>query len=87
MGLVARWGAEEFPLVFDHMSVDDAVGSLQNLLDKIRNLEVSYHEETIHITMTFGLVNGDSADIKQLLKTADERLYQGKSNGRNQIVL
>lgn len=87
LGFAARWGGEEFLLVFDHMSADEAVGSLQNLLDKIRNLEVSYHEETIHITMTFGLVNGDSADIKQLLKTADERLYQGKSNGRNQIVL
>lgn len=87
LGFAARWGGEEFLLVFDHMNACDAFESLQYLLEGIRSLEVVYHGETIRITMTFGLADGDSADIQQLLKTADGKLYQGKSNGRNQIVL
>lgn len=86
LGFVARWGGEEFLLVFDHMNVNEANESLQNLLEKIRNLKVVYNEETIHVTMTFGLSDGDTADIQQLLKTADNKLYQGKTGGRNQIV-
>lgn len=86
LGFVARWGGEEFLLVFDHMNVNEANESLQNLLEKIRNLKVVYNEETIHVTMTFGLSDGDTADIQQLLKTADNKLYQGKTSGRNQIV-
>lgn len=86
LGFVARWGGEEFLLVFDHMNVNEAHESLQSLLEKIRNLEVVYNEETIHVTMTFGLSDGDTTDIQQLLKTADNKLYQGKTGGRNQIV-
>lgn len=86
LGFVARWGGEEFLLVFDHMNANEAHESLQNLLEKIRNLEVVYNEETIHVTMTFGLSDGDTTDIQQLLKTADNKLYQGKTGGRNQIV-
>ncbi len=86
LGFVARWGGEEFLLVFDLMNVNEANESLQNLLEKIRNLKVVYNEETIHVTMTFGLSDGDTADIQQLLKTADNKLYQGKTSGRNQIV-
>lgn len=86
LGFVARWGGEEFLLVFDHMNANEAHESLQNLLEKIRNLEVVYNEKTIHVTMTFGLSDGDTTDIQQLLKTADNKLYQGKTGGRNQIV-
>ena len=37
--------------------------------------------------MTFGVVEGrKDADIAQSIKCADDLLYQGKMNGRNQIV-
>lgn len=87
LGFAARWGGEEFLLIFDHMNVHEAHESLKELLENIRNLEVSYNGETIHVTMTFGMADGDTTNIKQLLKTADNRLYQGKAGGRNQIVL
>lgn len=87
LGFAARWGGEEFLLIFDHMNVHEAHESLKELLENIRNLEVAYNGETIHVTMTFGMADGDTTNIKQLLKTADNRLYQGKAGGRNQIVL
>ena len=37
--------------------------------------------------MTFGLTPGGAEDdMDQLLRVADERLYKGKTGGRNQIV-
>lgn len=86
-GFAARWGGEEFLLVFDSMNIEQAHESLEELLDKIRALETHYGEQTIQVTMTFGLTAGDSPDYAQLLRAADEKLYEGKASGRNKIVL
>ncbi len=87
-GFASRWGGEEFLLVFDRMNVDAAHESLSKLLNKLRNLEINYNDTIIKVTMTFGMVAGSpDANIQQLLKAADDKLYQGKNAGRNQIVL
>ena len=85
-GFAARWGGEEFLLVFDHMSAYEAYDSLEALMSKIRALEIPYNDEILHITMTFGLADGSTSDLQKLIKTADANLYKGKSGGRNQIV-
>jgi PleD family two-component response regulator len=36
--------------------------------------------------MTFGLTAVETTDITQLLRIADERLYEGKTHGRDCIV-
>jgi PleD family two-component response regulator len=36
--------------------------------------------------MTFGLAQGSDIPEKNLLRTADSRLYKGKTSGRNQVV-
>lgn len=87
LGFVARWGGEEFLLVFDHMNAYEAYECLSELSEKIRNLKISYNGEAIHITMTFGLTDGYTTDLQQLLKAADDKLYEGKSNGRDQIIV
>ena len=85
-GFVARWGGEEFLLVFDHMDAEKAGKSLNDLLNKIRKLKISYADQVITVTMTFGVVNGDHSDISKLLKDADDKLYYGKENGRNRVI-
>ena len=40
----------------------------------------------VKVNMTFGLVCESDKDIHTLLKVADEKLYIGKTNGRNQVV-
>ena len=86
-GFASRWGGEEFMLVFDHMNIAQTVDSLKVLLDKIRSMENEFEGNIINVTMTFGAVQGDSdSDVKELFHIADEKLYEGKANGRNQIV-
>lgn len=85
-GFVARWGGEEFLLVFERTDMEGAYNILNALSDDIRAMENIYENHTIQVTMTFGLAAGDTTDIVQLLRQADDRLYYGKSHGRNQIV-
>ena len=87
LGFVARWGGEEFLLVFDRMDTAQAFESLNTLLDKLRESEIPYKDQIIHVTMTFGLSEGTGDDYTVLLKNADHKLYDGKSSGRNRVVL
>ncbi|MDE7270280.1 MAG: diguanylate cyclase [Acetatifactor sp.] len=85
-GFVARWGGEEFLLVFERTEITEAYKALEALLNDIRAMENTYENHIIQVTMTFGLTAGDTTDIVQLLRQADDRLYYGKTHGRNQIV-
>ena len=83
---IARWGGEEFLLVFDRLDLEQSKKSLQELLDKIRALEIHYEDQTIRVTMTFGVVAGDESDQDTLLCLADDKLYEGKTVGRNRVI-
>lgn len=85
-GFVARWGGEEFLLVFENADLEKAKEQLNQLLEAIRNLDTFYENQHVRVTMTFGLVCEPSEDIHILLKEADGKLYIGKTNGRNQVV-
>ena len=85
-GFVARWGGEEFLLVFKQADLDEAYSLLESLLEKIRTLEINYNDKTIKVTMTFGVALGCDCDMKDLLRIADEKLYEGKTSGRNTVI-
>lgn len=86
-GFVARWGGEEFLFVYDNMEAESAKTELQKLLEELRSMALTYDEQTIYVTMTFGVAEGGlHTNIKDLLQKADTKLYEGKANGRNQIV-
>ncbi|MBO4338156.1 MAG: GGDEF domain-containing protein [Lachnospiraceae bacterium] len=82
-----RWGGEEFLLLFPGSNGDDAYNRLVDIRDKIKALVVHYEGHEIKITMTFGLTEYDfRKDIDDAIAEADERLYYGKNNGRDQVV-
>lgn len=85
-GFVARWGGEEFLIVFDRDSIDTAYGELENIMDRIKNKKIFYGENVISITMTCGITEGNGDTIHSIIKRADNKLYEGKEHGRNKIV-
>ena len=86
-GFIARWGGEEFLLVFEKQNQDEAQKELNDILNKIRAMKLEYNDLTICVTMSFGVIGGDDTeDYSHLLKQADARLYVAKTNGRNQVV-
>lgn len=85
-GFVARWGGEEFLLVFQDTEFDQAYSLLEELRKQICGLEIHYNDQPIHVTMTFGITPGAGSDMNDLIRIADEKLYEGKSAGRNRVV-
>lgn len=84
---VSRWGGEEFLIVFPASNGDDAYVALERLRSKIKAMEFEAKDVSFGITMTFGLAEYDfRSDIDAFIKEADEKLYLGKGNGRDQIV-
>lgn len=87
-GHAVRWGGEEFLLIFEDMRLVPAAASIETLLDKIRAAHIAYGVKDIRITMTIGLVEGSSdKTLEDMVKEADSKLYYGKENGRNQLVV
>lgn len=84
-GFAARWGGEEFLLVFENMDLMRAKLLLKEILDDIRSMECKYDDVTVCVTMTFGLTQGGTENVTELLRTADDRLYKGKNSGKNQV--
>ena len=85
-GFVARWGGEEFLIVIEKIQLLSCEQELWNLLEKLREMEVDYRGEKMHVTRTFGVSEGNGSQlIHEVLKTADEKLYEGKLNGRNRV--
>lgn len=86
-GFIARWGGEEFMIAFDKTDIDMSRAYLEQMLDKIRAMEILYGDLIIKITMSFGVISGsEDSDVGALLRKADARLYYGKLNGRNRVV-
>lgn len=86
-GYVARWGGEEFLLVFDKTDFDKSYDLLCDILDQIRAMEITYKDTVVKVTMTFGIVEGNTEDeIHGQIKLADDKLYNGKLTGRNRVI-
>lgn len=85
--VVVRWGGEEFLILFPGLNGDKAYLILEGIRSKIQKSIIKSRDSEIKVTMTFGLaeysfVNG----VDEIIKEADNKLYQGKTNGRNQVV-
>lgn len=86
-GFAARWGGEEFLLVFETGTFEEHVIYLEHILEQIRALEVLVEDKILKVTMTMGICRMEEGmDNDQVLSEADKRLYFGKSSGRNQLV-
>jgi len=81
----ARWGGEEFVILFDNTSVEIAKNVSLKLKDKI---EENIHPVAGKITASFGLTQYKENDtIKSMFKRCDDALYIAKKNGRNRVEI
>ncbi|WP_457748663.1 diguanylate cyclase [Sulfurimonas sp.] len=81
---VARWGGEEFVMLFPQTAYEDALV----FLEKCRlSFDGFHYKECEQITLSFGVSSYKKGDtLESILSRADEALYSAKANGRNQVV-
>lgn len=85
---VCRWGGEEILVFLPGCPLNNAKSRAQDILENIRMLDLKAADQTMfHITMTLGVaVSSEKEHFTEVVKEADERLYAGKQNGKNQVV-
>jgi diguanylate cyclase (GGDEF)-like protein/PAS domain S-box-containing protein len=84
----ARWGGEEFMVLFSGTSGPAAMLVAEKLLSWFTGHPTRVGSETIEVTFTGGLVEATPGDtVDSLFARADRALYRGKNEGRNRIVL
>lgn len=85
-GVVCRWGGEEILIILSGKS-DDCFELMERIRLEIQNQQMSFGIKQINVTMTFGFTDySEAMNIEKLVSIADKRLYEGKRNGKNQIV-
>ncbi len=83
--ILFRWGGEEFLLIIKNGNPKDAYNLAKKIKNEIENFDFGIKEK---ITTSFGIAGCmDYKNLKDLIKNADDALYEAKNNGRNTIVI
>ncbi len=85
-GFAARWGGEEFLLVYTGCDMETTLTYLEMLVEAIREMCVEYDDKVIKITISIGVAIGNGDSVDKVLCTADNRLYHAKKEGRDRVV-
>lgn len=86
---VYRAGGEEFVILFNRITREEAFNRTNNIRLKIQEHLFSHNEHTIRLTIRGGLYHPEleqALDVKEILKSADVALYAAKNLGRNKII-
>ncbi|MBM6552273.1 diguanylate cyclase [Marinomonas ostreistagni] len=88
MGHIARWGGEEFLVVFAQEDTSQVSKCLQQLIDAIaQETFEGYDGRSVKTSISIGLSRFKSGDtIDTLITRADDALYRAKHAGRNQVI-
>ena len=81
--LFARWGGEEFLLLLEDTSIDNAMTRVEQLRHMV---DAHTFKDVGHITVSFGLAKNEKGDdMHSLLYRADQALYEAKNAGKNRL--
>ncbi|WP_202707807.1 GGDEF domain-containing protein [Sporosalibacterium faouarense] len=86
--LTARWGGEEFIILFADKSIESCETIANKIREEIERNDVLFDNSSICVTASFGLTKFEGnteKDFSNGFKKADEALYLAKKNGRNRI--
>ena len=86
-GIAARWGGEEFLMIFPDTDREQAVSFINGLIKDIREHEIDYNGQIVKVTMSFGVCQYDNnLTMDELINKADMNLYSAKKGGRDRVV-
>lgn len=85
---IARWGGEEFLMVFPETDLEQVQIILKRIQNYFRAHPIHWEDKNLNITLTFGVQqHQNNINLQQTLELVDMALYQGKLSGRNCIII
>lgn len=85
--LVARWGGEEFVILFPDTSLAAAAEVCERLREKLESFDFSELSTELNMTISIGLTSNAKLELPQMLLNADHALYRAKREGRNRVII
>jgi len=87
--IAARYGGDEFVIVFPNTSAENALKVCHRLLNLVRSEKVIFGEKEFYITLSMGISEfpRDGEESYFLFNHADEALYESKRLGKNRITI
>lgn len=85
--ILCRWGGEEFVIILFSTTCKEAIATAEIIRGKVEALTI-FWENFLELkgTMTFGVAEYSYTEsIEECISKADNALYFGKNNGRNQV--
>lgn len=86
--MVGRHGGEEFVALFDRASAESAKAAAERLraaVDAASLTLVGHDPLRIKISIGMGVMRAEDRTFDDVLRRADQALYQAKNNGRNRL--
>jgi two-component system, cell cycle response regulator len=86
---VGRYGGEEFSIVLGNTTNEDTYTIGERIRRNVENHTFMFGEQNIHITISMGYyykTSKDQISFTDMIKLADEALYEAKQSGRNKII-
>jgi diguanylate cyclase (GGDEF)-like protein len=83
----SRTGGEEFAVILPEVGRDGALQVAEKLRGAVQSTTFRFEGTTIPVTISIGVAEWapEIADPQELVKLADERLYEAKRTGRNRV--
>ncbi len=85
--VVSRWGGEEFLILFPETDVLTAEKICEDIRKALNDYVFKYELEEMSLLATFGVAEYEpQSGVMDVIKKADEALYQGKKSGKNRVL-
>ena len=85
---LCRWGGEEFVLLLDRCTADEALILAGKISNAVKNHNVAIGRQTIQVTLSMGVTQYHSGEpLERMIARADAALYEAKESGRDRVVL
>ncbi len=85
-----RFGGDEFIILLENTSADDAYQVAERIRINVNNLDISCYVPDMQLSLSIGVANSlmlGMNSVSSLIKKADTAMYRSKCNGKNQVTI
>ncbi|GMO58407.1 MAG: hypothetical protein Ta2A_03900 [Treponemataceae bacterium] len=84
---VIRYGGEEFLIILNNVNLLAAENVLEKLRSDVAQHTVSAEDVELTYTITIGVALLKIDNIQKSIEACDKKLYEGKTSGKNKVVI